>query len=114
MAIKDPRPLHIKIRLAARKGMIKSQEDLIGIMQDIIESRVVPEGVVIHWIDWKKGKGGTANEGRITRDIANAIEDFWWSIVHEDSQVEIKKLASARRKSGPKARGKPAGPEGGH
>lgn len=100
MRIKDPRPLQVKIRVTARKGMIKNEEDLIAIVQGIIESRVVPAGVTVHWIDWKKGTGGRANEGRIEANIADALEDFWFAIIHEDAELALKKVGKMETESG--------------
>lgn len=108
---RDPRPLQIKIRVTARKGLIQSQEDLIAIVRDTIADRVVPDGVTIHWVDWQKGTGGKANAGRITGDIAEALELFWDAITSEDSQVALQKVASPRRASRPTRRGKRLYPE---
>lgn len=101
---KDPRPLQIKIRVTARKGLIKSQEDLIAILQETVTTRRVPEGVTLHWIDWQKGTGGKANSGRIEGDLADQLEAFWFAIAHEDSTVALKKVAATRRKGRPKRR----------
>jgi len=109
---KDPRPLQIKIRVTARKGLIRSQEDLIAILQQTVATRVVPDGVVIDWIDWQKGTGGKANSGRIERDLADQLEAFWFAIAHEDSEVALKKVAATRRASKPSRGRKPKSPKG--
>lgn len=109
---KDPRPLQIKIRVTAQKGLINSQEDLIAILQETVVTRVVPDGVTLHWIDWQKGTGGKANSGRLETDLADQLESFWFAIAHEDSQVALKKVAAARRTSKPRGRRKPKGPKG--
>lgn len=105
---KDPRPLQIKIRVTARKGMIQSQEDLIAILQETVTTRIVPDGVTIHWVDWQKGEGGSANSGRIeSAKLADELQAFWFAIAHEDSEVALQKVASTRRKGKPKVwRGK--------
>lgn len=99
---KDSRPLQLKIRVTARKGLIQSQEDLLAILQDTVTFRQVPEGVTIHWIDWQKGTGGKANSGRIDSDLADQLEAFWFVIAHEDSTVALKKVAASRRARGSK------------
>lgn len=109
---RDQRPLQIKIRVTARRGMIQSQEDLIAILQETVTTRRVPDGVTIHWIDWQKGMGGKANSGRIEGDLADQLESFWFAIAHEDSEVALKKVAAARRKGKPPRRGKRIYPKG--
>ncbi len=111
---KDPRPLQIKIRVTARKGMIRSQEDLIVILQETVTTRRVPDGVTLHWIDWQKGTGGKANSGRLERDLADQLESFWFAIAHEDSEVALTKVASARRASKPRGKRKPKRPKARH
>lgn len=111
---KDPRPLQIKIRVTARKGLIKSQEDLIAILQETVTTRRVPDGVTLHWIDWQKGTGGKANSGRLDHDLADQLESFWFAIAHEDSEVALTKVASARRASKPSRGREPKGSKGRH
>lgn len=111
---KDPRPLQIKIRVTARKGMIQSQEDLIAILQETVSTRTVPDGVTIHWIDWQKGTGGKANSGRIDHDLAGQLEAFWFAIAHEDSEVALKKVEVESRKSRKRVGGKSSSPKTGH
>jgi hypothetical protein len=110
---KDPRPLQIKIRVTARKGMIQSQEDLIAILQETVSTRVVPDGVVIHWIDWQKGMGGKANSGRIDSDLAQQLEAFWFAIAHEDSEVALKKVEIESREGRKRVGRKPSSPKTG-
>lgn len=93
----DTRPLQLKIRITARRGLIRSREDLIDLIDHVRETHDVPKGVTIHWIDWRKGTGGQADGGRITNEIAEALEKFWLAIAHEDTKILAARLASKGR-----------------
>jgi hypothetical protein len=94
----DQRPLQVKIRVTARKGLIKTKQDLLDLIESTISTGNVPEGVTIHWIDWKKGTGSKANEGHITDEIAKELEAFWLAVSHEDTKTTLQRGGSARRK----------------
>ena len=96
----DPRRLQLKIRVTARKGIIKAKEDLIDAIESTIATGVVPEGITIHWIDWRKGEGGEAGEGHITANIAKELEAFWLAVSHDDTETLL------RHKAGKSARWK--------
>lgn len=85
----DPRPLQLKIRVTARKGLIKSRGDLLGVIEHVIQTGLVPDGVVIHWMDWKKGEGGEAHEGRIDRNLAKELQAFWGALAAADSTLHL-------------------------
>lgn len=113
----DRRPLQLKIRVLAKPGMITSQEDLLEIIQNAVIMQYIPPGVKIVWMDWKKGEGGEANEGRITEDLANELRAFWHAINHKGTTTDFKAVPPTPRKSR-KTKGRagkrPRRPKGGH
>lgn len=111
---RDTRPLQLKIRVVARKGLIESEADLMNVIEQVALTRFVPLGVRILWLDWKKGEGGEANEGRITEDLATELRAFWNAINGKGTTTDFAVLPPAprprrRRKSGRgRKRGKPS------
>ena len=79
--------------------MIKTREDLIDLIETIIEREFVPEGVTVHWVDWRKGTGGKANAGHITAEVVQALKDFWLAITHQDAKIRAARLETKGGKS---------------
>jgi hypothetical protein len=77
--------------------MIQTREDLLDLIETIIDEGYVPEGVTIHWIDWKKGTGGKANEGRIAANVAQELQAFWLAVSHQDAKIFLKRLEAKGR-----------------
>lgn len=109
----DKRPLQLKIRVLARPGKITSEQDLLDILEMAWLTETVPEGVRILWIDWKKGEGGEANEGKITADLAKEIRAFWHAISGKTTTTDFKAVPPAPRKSRKAPRKKGKRPRGG-
>lgn len=93
----DPRPLQLKIRISARKGLIQTREDLLDLIESAIATHEVPEGVVIRWIDWKKGTGGKVRSGHIEEEVVKALEEFWLAVSHQDAKVRAARLEAKGR-----------------
>lgn len=111
---RDTRPLQLKIRVVARKGIIESEADLLNVIEQAALTRFVPEGVRILWIDWKKGEGGEASEGHITEDLASELRAFWNAINGKKTTLDVKEIPATprprRRRKSSRGRGpgKPA------
>lgn len=74
----DPAVLHLKIRVVLTRPM--TQDAALALMQEAVETGVVPDGIEVRWIDWEKGGGGRARAGRLSQDVAAALEAFYGAI----------------------------------
>lgn len=95
----DPRSLQLKIRVRARKGLITSKEDLIDAIESTIATGIVPDGIEIHWIDWRKGEGSSSKSGRLTDELATELAAFWLAISHEDTATLLRRVRERKAKS---------------
>lgn len=74
----DPAVLHLKIRVILTRPM--TQDAALALMMEAAETGVVPDGIEVRWIDWEKGGSGRARSGRLTQDVAAALEAFYGAI----------------------------------
>lgn len=85
----DPRVLQLKIRIQAPAGT--TREQLLHTLETAIATGTLPDGWAIHWIDWRKGTGGTANSGTIRDDALTALKDFWLAIRHSGTEIRVER-----------------------
>lgn len=86
----DPRVLQLKIRVRAPKGT--TREELLAAIEDAALTRVLAPGFTVHWIDWRKGEGGTANEGRITQALADELHAFYFALTAPETRVRVERV----------------------
>lgn len=63
----DARRLHLKLRVVLTRGMRASTAR--ALVEQAVETGVVPPGISILWMDWRKGTGGSANSGMVMETV---------------------------------------------
>jgi len=83
---KDIRPLQLKIRVVLTQRMTKDQAR--ALLERAVSSGVVPPGIEIRWIDWRKGEHGQANTGRIPEPVHDELRAFYGAIIQGETRFE--------------------------
>lgn len=90
----DPRQLQLKIRVRAPKGT--PRDDVLRTVLEAAESGVLTPGYQIHWIDWRKGREGTIeNGGRIDRDVATELRNFVHALTDPHTHTDVNRVDDA-------------------
>lgn len=100
---RDTRPLHLKMRVRILRRM--SQAQMLALVERAIASGVVPPGIEIRWIDWQKGEGRYANEGRLPDPVLDELR-AWYGIMQKGAVrvAPVKPAGPQRRKRGARGR----------
>lgn len=89
--VTDRRPLYVKIVVTAREALpIGEHERAVRLA---IKSGAVQPGFKLHWADWEKGKGRKVNSGRITRDVAIELLNFYGALRHPNTEIRAEMVA---------------------
>jgi hypothetical protein len=83
---RDPRPLHLKIRVILTAPATAEQARLL--LHRAVETGIVPPGIEIRWIDWAKGGHGRGTSGRMTSHMRKALREFYGAITGADTRFE--------------------------
>lgn len=71
----DSRRLHLKLRVVLTHAM--RAETARALVDQAVDTGIVPPGIDILWLDWRKGQGGTARSGEIMHsDMRKALRGF--------------------------------------
>lgn len=86
---KQPKPLHIKIRVILTRRMTvgEAREKL----QRTARTGIVQEGIDLAWIDWRVPGSGQHHRGGtyLREDALEALRTFNAAIHHEDTHTRI-------------------------
>ncbi|MEE8177719.1 MAG: hypothetical protein V3T65_06970 [Acidobacteriota bacterium] len=82
------RDMYIKIRVVLTRPM--SRAEAIKLARRTVATRIVPEGLELAWIDWRRGRGYTAEEGSYIEDEAyDALVDFYGVLRRGKTKVAV-------------------------
>lgn len=76
--VKDPRPLTVKIIVVARMAMPIAEHERA--VRHAVERGVLEPGFRLLYADWQKGKGRHVRSGRIRKDVARELVNFYGAL----------------------------------
>lgn len=83
---RDRRTLMMKFRLTVTHRMPKSEA--LRLLRQAVRTGYVPEGIVIHYMDWAKGTEGRLNEGQIDGSMWHELQNFYHALMTADIRAE--------------------------
>jgi len=89
----EPEPLMLKFRIQVLRRMSKTE--VLHKLREAVRRGIMPEGIEIHWCDWKKGAHGSLGRGttgissdRIPGRMLADLRRFYAALIKSDIRVE--------------------------
>lgn len=81
----DARRLHLKLRVVLTRSM--RAETARALVAQAVETGIVPPGIDILWLDWRKGDGGSATSGEVMPDdMRAALRRFYAALTEGETR----------------------------
>ena len=71
----EVRRLHLKIRVELTSSM--TEGDARQLLGRAVQTGIVPPGIAVHWVDWRRGVGGQAVSGRVDQVSHDELRNFY-------------------------------------